>query len=129
MEAGNATTTTDTRGVVIDMATLNLAQAPPICPGSGEIVPTDSVDGDHVATCPSCRRPRLAIRIEVGPGGWAVEAHNPLTQVRHLARCRDEDGKLECCCGLDDVEARVCGADLSAYLDDGRQSFLVGEPF
>lgn len=92
------------------------------CPGTGEFVDAGSVDGDFVATCPSCRALRLAVPVD-DTGRYAIEAHKAPRLPLHHGGCYDDDGKLECVCGAADALAeRSAGiGDLKLALD--------GEPF
>lgn len=63
-------------------ATLTAAQvaaAVGLCPGSGEFVHEDSVDGASMTWCPRCSRRREAYPVGVDHPGWfAVQGHPPL---------------------------------------------------
>jgi hypothetical protein len=96
------------------------------CPGSGHPVHIDSVDGDGVATCPTCRTSRQTIdgpypgtRLDGEPEYRAIELHRAPTQPLHLSRCYDAAGRLDCCCGYDDhVAERAAGiGDTQVALD------------
>lgn len=67
---------------------------PPPCGGTGALVPEDAVDGSGVATCPTCRRFRLATHLA---GQWWVIDRHPS---RHLPGC--VQGPIRCVCALRD---------------------------
>jgi hypothetical protein len=59
-------------------ATATVAAVIP-CPGSGQFVHEDHVDGNYVTTCPTCGRFTLADPLDNGVTNWLrVHPHRPL---------------------------------------------------
>lgn len=63
----------------LDLEAVRLAQVPPWCDGTGEVVSDGEVDENGVAMCPTCKRWRLAFPIpDDGEGRHTIEAHGPV---------------------------------------------------
>ncbi len=52
--------------------------APIICPGSGEFIHEDTVDGNFVTLCPVCGRFTIAHPVPESTRFLAVQAHYPI---------------------------------------------------